>query len=125
MPDRSEVINFGAGPAALPTSVLEQASKDLVNYHDIGMSLGEVSHRNAISGEVITSANTNLRTLLSIPSTHEIIWQMGGGTAQVSMVVYNLIGAYVAAGKPIEGITADYLVTGGWSKKAYEEAVRL
>lgn len=125
MPSRNEIINFGAGPASLPTPVLERASSDLLNYSNLGMSLAEISHRSSHANAILTSANTNLRTLLHIPETHEILWQQGGGTAQFSMVIYNLVAAYVKRTGTAEGMTLDYIVTGGWSKKAYEEAVRL
>ena len=125
MPSRDEIINFGAGPASLPTSVLERASKDLLNYNDTGMSLAEISHRSTQAKDILLSANTHLRTLFSVPPTHEILWQQGGGTAQFSMVVYNLVAAYVQRGGDVRKMTMDYVVTGGWSKKAYEEAKRL
>ena len=125
MPSREQIINFGAGPASLPTPVLEQASKDLLNYNSLGMSLAEISHRSSHANAILTSANTHLRTLLSIPDTHEIIWQQGGGTAQFSMVVYNLVAHFVARGGDPQAMWLDYIVTGGWSKKACEEAKRL
>jgi phosphoserine aminotransferase len=125
MPSRENIINFAAGPAMLPTPVLEQASQDLLNYHDTGMSLVEMSHRSSTAAGILKSANEHLRQLLSVPDTHEIIWQQGGGTAQFSMVVYNLVAAYVARGGDVRNMVADYIVTGGWSKKAYDEAVRL
>jgi phosphoserine aminotransferase len=125
MPTREQVINFGPGPASLPTPVLEQASKDLLNYNDIGMSLAEISHRSSTANNILANANSHLRELLEIPDTHEIIWQQGGGTAQFSMVAYNLAAAYIAKGGNVTEMTSDYLITGGWSKKAYEEAVRL
>jgi phosphoserine aminotransferase len=125
MPTRDQTINFGAGPASLPTPVLEQASKDLLDYNELGMSLAEISHRSAQANAILTSANDHLRTLLSIPPSHEIIWQQGGGTAQFSMIVYNLVAHYVAKGGDVEGMMLDYVVTGSWSKKAAEEARRL
>jgi len=125
MPTRDQVINFGPGPAALPTVVLEQASKDLFNYNDLGMSLAEISHRSSTANAILSDANSHLRELFEIPSTHEIIWQQGGGTAQFSMVAYNLVASYIAKGGDVSKMTSDYLITGGWSKKAYEEAVRL
>ena len=89
------------------------------------MSLAEISHRSATANSIMSNANSHLRQLLSIPDTHEIIWHQGGGTAQFSMVVYNLAAAYVQRGGNIKEMTSDYLITGGWSKKAYDEAVRL
>jgi phosphoserine aminotransferase len=125
MPSRSEIINFGAGPASLPTPVLEQASKDLLNYSNLGMSLAEIFHRSTHAQTILTSANTHLRTLLNIPSTHEILWQQGGGTAQFSNIIYNLVAHYLQRTGNTDGMKLDYIVTGGWSKKAYEEALRL
>jgi phosphoserine aminotransferase len=125
MPTREQTLNFGAGPASLPTAVLEQASKDLLNYNNLGMSLAEISHRSSQATAILSSANSHLRQLLDIPETHEILWQQGGGTAQFSMVVYNLIAHYIARGGNVQDMTMDYLVTGGWSKKASEEAIRL
>ena len=89
------------------------------------MSLAEISHRSSHANAILASANQHLRELLDVPDNYEIIWQQGGGTAQFSMVVYNLVAAYVARGGSVEEMSADYIVTGGWSKKAYEEAVRL
>lgn len=125
MPSRENIINFGAGPASLPTPVLEQASKDLLNYNDLGMSLAEISHRSSHANSILASANNHLRELLSIPDNYEILWQQGGGTAQFSMVVYNLIAHHVAKGADPKEMYLDYIVTGGWSKKACEEAKRL
>jgi phosphoserine aminotransferase len=125
MPTRDETINFGAGPASLPTPVLEEASKSLLNYNDLGMSLAEISHRSSHANAIMANANQHLRDLLDVPDNYEVIWQQGGGTAQFSVVVYNLVAAYVARGGDIDKMTLDYIVTGGWSKKAYEEAVRL
>jgi|SRR5579871_2774623 len=125
MPTRDQTINFGAGPASLPTPVLEEASKSLLNYNDLGMSLAEISHRSSHANAIMANANQHLRDLLDVPDNYEVIWQQGGGTAQFSVVVYNLVAAYVARGGDIDKMTLDYIVTGGWSKKAYEEAVRL
>ena len=125
MPTRQETINFGAGPATLPTAVLEEASSSLLNYADLGMSLVEISHRSAHANAILAEANSHLRELLDVPDTYEVFWQQGGGTAQFSAVVYNLVAAYIARGGSIDGMKCDYLLTGGWSKKAYEECVRL
>ena len=89
------------------------------------MSLAEISHRSSHANAIMANANQHLRDLLDVPDNYEVIWQQGGGTAQFSVVVYNLVAAYVARGGDIDKMTLDYIVTGGWSKKAYEEAVRL
>ncbi|CAR25247.1 O-phospho-L-serine:2-oxoglutarate transaminase [Lachancea thermotolerans CBS 6340] len=121
--DREEPNHFGAGPAQLPTPVLQQAAKDLVNYKGIGLGIGEISHRSGDATEVIESTKANLRKLLNVPETHEVFFMQGGGTTGFSSLATNLVAAHV--GKTGSAGTAGYLVTGSWSAKALEEAQRL
>jgi phosphoserine aminotransferase len=137
MPSRSEISYFGAGPAALPTSVLETASAAILNFENSGVGLIEQSHRSASSTNIISSANAHLSSLLDIPAGYTPLWMQGGGTTQFAAVVYNLVGHWVqtqldahngdlaAVKKALETARADYLVTGSWSKKAAEEAARI
>ncbi|KAA8892828.1 pyridoxal phosphate-dependent transferase [Sphaerosporella brunnea] len=137
MPSRSEISYFGAGPAALPTSVLETASAAILNHENSGVGLIEQSHRSANSINIITSACEHLRNLLNIPEGYSVLWMQGGGTTQFAAVVYNLVGHWVqtqldanngdleAVKKALGSARADYLVTGSWSKKAAEEAARI
>ncbi|KAK3377757.1 phosphoserine aminotransferase-like protein [Podospora didyma] len=149
MPTRSEITYFGAGPALLPTDVLETAAKALVDYNGTGLGIAEHSHRSELAANIINEAKADLATYLDIPAgEYEVAFMQGGGTGEFSASVYNLVGAWVARQhaavlkelgeaaeesavvdalrKKVEaGLKLDYLVTGGWSLKAYQEAVRL
>lgn len=121
--EREEPNYFGAGPAALPTSVLQQAAYDLVNYNGIGLGIGEISHRSGPAGEVIDNTKANFKKLLDIPDTHEVFFLQGGGTTGFSSVATNLLASFVKkTGHKGKGA---YAITGSWSKKAHEEASRL
>ena len=121
--EREEPTHFGAGPAQLPTHVLQQAALDLINYKDIGLGIGEISHRSKDATQVIEDSKTHLKELLNIPDTHEVFFMQGGGTTGFSSLATNLETAYV--GKNGKLGKCGYLVTGSWSQKAYEEAHRL
>jgi phosphoserine aminotransferase len=110
----TRVLNFGAGPGTLPRSVLEQAQAELVSLPDVGASPLEVSHRGAWFGAVIEEAEANLRSLLSVPDTHRVLFCQGGATMQFSMVPMNLLRGRTAA--------ADHVVTGSWGERAVREA---
>lgn len=126
MVQREEIINFGAGPAALPTEVLQQAAADLLNYEDCGMGIGELSHRSSTCANLLKKIQSDLIKLLGIPDTHKVLFMQGGGTTQFSATVYNLMSYWIAK-DPINGSkrVGDYLVTGAWSAKAASEAKRL
>ncbi|KAK9239062.1 pyridoxal phosphate-dependent transferase [Lipomyces kononenkoae] len=120
---RTQPHYFGAGPALLPAQVLRQAAIDLLNYKESGLGLGEISHRSALAVEVVDSAKATIKQLLSVPETYEVFFLQGGGTGEFSAVVYNLLASFaLKTGKKGK---ADYLVTGSWSQKAAEEAIRL
>lgn len=109
------VINFSAGPAKLPESVLEHAQKELLNHDQTGVSVMELSHRSADFSKIITKTEQLLRELLDVPDNYKIMFLQGGGTGQFSAVPLNLMDT-----KPAK--TADYIVTGSWSAKAAVEA---
>lgn len=121
--EREEPQHFGAGPAQMPTPVLQQAAKDLINFNDIGLGIGEISHRSKDATKVIEDSKKHLIELLNIPDTHEVFYLQGGGTTGFSSVATNLAAAYV--GKHGKIAPAGYLVTGSWSQKSFEEAKRL
>ncbi|CCK72947.1 O-phospho-L-serine:2-oxoglutarate transaminase KNAG_0M00940 [Huiozyma naganishii CBS 8797] len=121
--EREEPSHFGAGPAQLPTCVLQQAAKDLVNYKNLGLGIGEISHRSKDATQVIEDGKRHLRELMDIPDTHEVFFMQGGGTTGFSSLGTNLLRGYV--GKTGRVGTCGYLVTGSWSEKAFEEAQRL
>lgn len=113
--DRKQVVNFGAGPAKLPQSVLVQAQKELLNYNGTGISVLEMSHRSSDFAKIINTTANALRELLHVPDNYKILFFQGGGSGQFSAVPLNLIGLK-------EDRCADYLVTGAWSAKAAKEA---
>lgn len=120
---REEAHYFGAGPAKLPSDVLAQAALDLFNFEDANLGIGEISHRSKTAMKVIDDTKANFKQLLNIPDTHEVFFMQGGGTGAFSSVAYNLMANYAKrTGKKGK---AAYAVTGGWSKKAAEEAKRL
>ncbi|MDH4111808.1 MAG: 3-phosphoserine/phosphohydroxythreonine transaminase [Actinomycetota bacterium] len=111
------VVNFAAGPATLPVSVLQQIQRELVSLPGLGVSPLEISHRSTWFDEVIDEAEANLRVLLGVPDMHRIVFCQGGATQQFSMVPMNLLrGA---------GRSADYAVTGAWGAKAVHEAEKV
>ncbi|MCI0572513.1 MAG: 3-phosphoserine/phosphohydroxythreonine transaminase [Myxococcaceae bacterium] len=105
--------NFSAGPAALPLPALEQARDELLDFQGTGMSIMEQSHRDAPYEAVHHEAQALLRELAGIPDSHAVLFLSGGASLQFAMVPMNLLGA---------GRSADYLMTGVWSEKAYAEA---
>lgn len=109
----SRVFNFSAGPAMLPQSVLEKAQSEMLDWHNTGMSVMEMSHRGKEYMSIAESAMNDLRDIMAIPDTHEILFLQGGASSQFAMVPMNLL-----RGKK----TADYINTGAWSKKAIAEA---
>jgi phosphoserine aminotransferase len=107
------IYNFSAGPAMLPLPVLEEAQRDLVSLPGVGMSILEISHRSAAFDEIIEGAEADFRALARIPENYHVLFLQGGASLQFSMVPMNLLAS---------GGTADYIVTGSWSKKAVKEA---
>jgi phosphoserine aminotransferase len=108
------LYNFSAGPAVLPREVLEQASDELMNWHGCGMSVMEMSHRGKEFTSILEAAEADLRDLMGIPANYKVLFLQGGATLQFAQVPLNLM----------DGRSADYLVTGDWSKKALKEAKR-
>lgn len=108
--------NFSAGPGCQPTECLEQMAKDMLNWNDTGLSIAEVSHRSPAWSAEMNDIRRRLRSVLNVPSCYEILLIAGGASLQFSALPFNLLGDYD---------TVDYLVTGHWSEKAYEECSRL
>lgn len=107
------VYNFSAGPSMLPLPVLEQAASELVCYRDSGMSVMEMSHRSPVYEEIIGEAQARLRELMNIPDNYKVLFLQGGASTQFAAVPLNLMNG---------SNKADYLVTGQFSKKAFNEA---
>lgn len=116
MSEVNRAHNFNAGPSILPLSVLEQAQKELIDFKGTGMSVMEISHRSKEFETVIGEAEQDLRKLMGIPSNYKVLFLQGGATLQFAMIPMNLR-------KP--GTSADYIVTGSWSKSAMKEAQKL
>ncbi len=108
----SRVYNFGAGPATMPLEVLEEAQKNLVDFHGEGLSIMEASHRSKMYDEVHTQALSLIRELYKVPDDYDILLLQGGASTQFAMVPMNLS----LGGK------AEYADTGSWSSKAIKEA---
>lgn len=115
MSDPKRVYNFNPGPAALPLEVLQEAQSGLLDYKGTGMSVMEISHRSKEFETIIQTAEADLRELLGIPSNYKIMFLQGGASLQFAMLPMNLR----ASG------SADYIVTGTWSKTAFKEAQKL
>ena len=111
----SRCYNFCAGPAALPESVLEIARNDMLEWHGKGLSLMEMSHRSPEVVGVVNHAEQTLRSLLGITEDYAVLFLQGGASTQFGSVPLNLLG---------DKLSADYVNTGQWSKKAIEEGRR-
>jgi phosphoserine aminotransferase len=108
-----QVYNFTAGPAMLPHDVMKIAQDEFLNYQGTGMNLMEMTHRGPHFQKVIDQATQDLRSLLQIPDSYEVLFYQGGATLHFSAIPMNLLE---------EGETADYSLTGVWAVKAYQEA---
>jgi phosphoserine aminotransferase len=110
------IFNFSAGPAVLPTSVLEKARDELVALPGVGMSILEVSHRSKVFEDVLARAESDIRRLASVPSNYRVLFLQGGASLQFTMVPMNLL---------LPDATADYVLTGVWATKAADEAKKI
>ena len=108
----SRVYNFSAGPAVLPEEVLKEAAAEMLDYNGTGMSVMEMSHRSKAYQQIIDTAEADLRELMNIPDNYKVLFLQGGAHQQFAMVPMNLM----------KNGVADYIITGQWAKKAYEEA---
>ena len=109
----ARAMNFNAGPAALPLAALERAQRELLDFGGTGMSIIEHSHRGKAYEAVHNEAIALLRELLAIPDTHQVLFLQGGASQQFAVIPMNLLP---------QGKSADYIVTGAWGKKAFQEA---
>ena len=110
----SRVYNFSAGPAVLPEEVLREAAEEMLDYRGTGMSVMEMSHRSKAYDTIIKEAEADLRELMGIPDNYKVLFLQGGASQQFAMIPMNLMKQKVA----------DYIVTGQWEKKAYQEAAK-
>ena len=110
----ARVYNFSAGPAVLPEEVLKEAADEMMDYQGTGMSVMEMSHRSAAYDKIIKDAEQDLRDLMEIPDNYKVLFLQGGASQQFAMIPMNLM----------KNGVADYIVTGQWAKKAYQEACK-
>ena len=108
----SRVYNFSAGPAVLPEEVLKEAAAEMLDYKGTGMSVMEMSHRSKAYQAIIDEAEADLRDLMNIPDNYKVLFLQGGASQQFAAVPMNLM----------KNGVADYIITGAWAKKAYQEA---
>ena len=108
----ARVYNFSAGPAVLPAEVLQEAADEMLDYRGTGMSVMEMSHRSKAYDTIIKEAEADLRELMNIPDNYKVLFLQGGASQQFAMIPMNLM----------KNRVADYIVTGQWAKKAYQEA---
>ncbi len=111
----SRVYNFSAGPSMLPLSVLKTAQAELLEYKGTGQSVMEMSHRSKEYEEIIETAEADLREIMNIPDNYDVFFTQGGGYTQFASVPLNLMN---------KNNKADYIITGQWAKKAFEEACK-
>ena len=114
----ARVYNFSAGPAVLPEEVLRQAASEMLDYRGCGMSVMEMSHRSAAFKGIIEEAEADLRELLGVPESYRVLFLQGGATLQFAAIPMNLMRPRPDGSSG----TADYIVSGSWSKKAFKEA---
>ncbi len=108
----ARIYNFSAGPAVLPEEVLKEAAEEMLDYQGSGMSVMEMSHRSKVYDNIIKEAEADLRDLMNIPDNYKVLFLQGGASQQFAMIPMNLM----------KNGVADYIVTGQWAKKAYQEA---
>ena len=108
----SRVYNFSAGPAVLPEEVLKEVADEMMDYRGCGMSVMEMSHRSKMFDDIIKEAEKDLRELMHIPDNYKVLFLQGGASQQFAMIPMNLM----------KNRVADYIVTGQWAKKAWQEA---
>ena len=110
---QNRIYNFSAGPSMLPLSVLEEAAAEMTNYRSSGMSVMEMSHRSKVYLQIFDSVKADLKRILQVPDTHEILFMQGGASMQFSAIPLNLMGP---------GGSADYAITGNFANNAAKEA---
>ena len=108
----ARVYNFSAGPAVLPEEVLREAAEEMLDYRGTGMSVMEMSHRSKAFQDILDTAEQDIRDLMGIPANYKVLFLQGGASQQFAMIPMNLM----------KNRVADYIITGQWAKKAWQEA---
>lgn len=110
----NNIINFNAGPAALPKSVLQEASKAILDYQGTGMSILSIPHRGKYFNDILEESKVLVKELCELGDDYEVLWLQGGGRTQFAMIPMNFLG---------EDDTAGYLDSGSWSADAIKHAM--
>ena len=113
--ENNRVYNFSAGPSILPEEVLTEVQRDMLNYANTGMSITEMSHRSKPFMAVNDEAQALLRELMNIPDNYYVLFVQGGASTQFASIPLNLLG---------KNNKADYVLSGNFATKAWEEACR-
>ena len=108
----SRVYNFSAGPAVLPEEVLKTCAEEMMDYKGSGQSVMEMSHRSKVYDSIIKEAEADFRELVGVPDNYKVLFLQGGASTQFAMIPMNLM----------KNRVADFIVTGQWAKKAWQEA---
>ncbi|MBR5375996.1 MAG: 3-phosphoserine/phosphohydroxythreonine transaminase [Lachnospiraceae bacterium] len=108
----SRVFNFSAGPGMLPEEVLKTAAEQMLDYEGSGQSVMEMSHRSKVYDGIIKTAEADFRKLVGVPDNYKVLFLQGGASTQFAMIPMNLM----------KNRVADFIVTGQWAKKAWQEA---
>ena len=111
----ARVYNFSAGPSMLPESVLAKAAAEMMDYEGCGQSVMEMSHRSKTFDKIIKDAEQLFRELMNIPDNYKVLFLQGGASTQFAAIPMNFMN---------KNKKADYIITGQWAKKAYQEAQR-
>ncbi len=111
----NRIYNFSAGPSMLPVPVLESIRDNMMNYEGCGMSVTEMSHRSKVYDGIIKDAEAKMRSVMNIPDNYKVLFLQGGASLQFAMIPMNLM---------TKNHKADYILTGNFSTKAYQEATK-
>ena len=109
------VYNFSAGPSMLPVEVLQRAADEMLDYKGSGQSVMEMSHRSKVFESIIKEAEELVRELLNVPDNYKVLFLQGGASTQFAAIPLNFMNG---SGK------ADFIITGQWANKAYQEAAK-
>ncbi len=111
----ARVYNFSAGPSMLPEVVLNKAAAEMLDYQGSGQSVMEMSHRSKVYDDIIKGAENLLRELMNIPDNYKVLFLQGGASTQFAAIPLNFMNG---SGK------GDFVITGQWANKAYQEACK-
>ena len=109
----SRVYNFSAGPSMLPLEALKKAQEELLDYHGSGQSVMEMSHRSKWFDDIIKDAERLFREIMNIPDNYKVLFLQGGASTHFAAIPMNFMN---------KNHKADYIITGNWAKKAWQEA---